>query len=121
MSLSIAAVTLDCRNAAEVAAFWSAALDVPIDTGQPGASEFFASIGRDDPAPDRPSMMFIQVPESKEVKNRMHLDLSADDPAAEIDRLQGLGATIVHRKDEWGFQWTTLQDPEGNEFCIGGH
>lgn len=121
MSVSIAAVTVDCRNAAEVAAFWSAAFDVPIDTAPPGASQFFASIGRDAPAPGRPTMMFIQVPESKTVKNRMHLDLSADDPAAEIERLVGLGATTVHEKDEWGLRWTTLQDPEGNEFCIGGH
>jgi hypothetical protein len=20
--------------------------------------------------------------------------------------------------DEWGYQWTVMQDPEGNEFCV---
>ena len=40
---------------------------------------------------------------------------------AEVSRLVALGATRVHDKDEWGIQWTTLADPEGNEFCIAEH
>ncbi len=92
MSISIAAVTVDCRNASEIAGFWSAVFEVPIDTSPPGSSEFFASIGRDDPSAGGPTMMFIQVPEGKTVKNRTHLDLAADDPAAEIERLVALGA-----------------------------
>jgi predicted enzyme related to lactoylglutathione lyase len=32
-----------------------------------------------------------------------------------------LGATVVHDKDEWGTRWTTLTDPEGNEFCVATH
>jgi predicted enzyme related to lactoylglutathione lyase len=40
--------------------------------------------------------------------------------AAEVDRLTGLGATVIRPpKEEWGAYWTTLKDPEGNEFCIG--
>lgn len=120
MSLSIAAVTVDCRNAAHLAAFWSAVFDVPVDSSPPGASPFFASIGRDEPRPGGPSMMFIQVPEDKAVKNRVHLDLEASDRAGEVERLVALGATVVHDKDEWGHRWTTLTDPEGNEFCVGG-
>lgn len=66
-------------------------------------------------------MMFIAVPEGKTVKNRMHLDLQADDRAAEVARLVELGATVVHDKDEWDTRWTTLTDPEGNEFCVATH
>ena len=121
MSLDIAAVTFDCENAATIADFWSAALDRPVDTGEPGASQFFASIGRTDPQPGAPVLMFIKVPEGRTVKNRVHLDLVADDRAAEIDRLVGLGATVIHDKDEWGTRWTTLSDPEGNEFCVAQH
>ncbi len=62
--------------------------------------------------------MFLKVPEGKTVKNRVHLDLHADDPEAEVTRLLGLGASHVHEKKEWGSQWTTLADPEGNEFCV---
>ena len=119
MSLSIAAVTFDCRDAATVAQFWSSAFDVPLDP-EPAASAFFASIGRSTPGAAA-TMMFIQVPEGKDVKNRVHLDLQADDRAAEVDRLVGLGASVVHDKDEWGTRWTTLTDPEGNEFCVATH
>ena len=49
----------------------------------------------------------------------MHLDLvSADRPAA-VERALGLGATKVGDFDEYGTQWTTLADPEGNVFDIG--
>jgi predicted enzyme related to lactoylglutathione lyase len=72
------------------------------------------------------------VPESKQVKNRVHLDLAppvappgaavavtADARDAEVQRAVGLGATIVadhRREDRTGF--VVLADPEGNEFCI---
>lgn len=40
---------------------------------------------------------------------------------AGVERLLALGATKVHDKDEWGVNWTTLLDPEGNEFCVAEH
>jgi predicted enzyme related to lactoylglutathione lyase len=121
MALEIGAITMDCAHAARLAEFWSAALGRPLDPGEDGAGEFFASIGRSDPTPGVPAMMFIQVPEGKTAKNRAHLDLTASDRAAEVERLVGLGATVVHDKDEWGVRWTTLADPEGNEFCVAEH
>ena len=48
----------------------------------------------------------------------MHLDLVAEDPPAEIERLVAIGATHVSDKDEWGIQWSVMLDVEGNEFCI---
>ncbi|MEM9035948.1 MAG: VOC family protein [Actinomycetota bacterium] len=121
MTLGIAAITFDCTDALAVARFWSAALDRPIDEGQPAPSPFFASIGRDGDPEGRPAMLFIAVPEGKETKNRVHLDLAASDRAAEVDRLLELGATRLHDKDEWGMSWTTLADPEGNELCVAQH
>lgn len=41
--------------------------------------------------------------------------------AAETKRVVALGATVVGEHDEWGVQWVTFKDPEGNEFCIGRH
>lgn len=119
--LKIHAVTFDCENAPELAAFWAAALGRSVDPGQDEHGTFFASIGFTDPQPDHPVMMFIRVPESKTAKNRMHLDLNAEDRAAEVERLVGLGATVVHDRDEYGTRWTTLTDPEGNEFCVASH
>jgi hypothetical protein len=65
----------------------------------------------------RPRLFFQLVPESKVAKNRVHLDLSADDPAAEVARLTGLGATVMSEHE----RWTTLADPDGNEFCVLRH
>lgn len=118
MSLHVAAVTFDCSNALKLAEFWSAAFGRPIDEGEMGASDFFARISGTD---GDPSMMFIQVPEGKATKNRVHLDLAAADHTQEVARLVSLGARVVHDKDEWGVQWTTLSDPEGNEFCVATH
>ena len=58
------------------------------------------------------------VPEGKTVKNRLHLDLQADEMKAEVARLVGLGASIVEERKRHDHAWTVLRDPEGNEFCI---
>ena len=65
-------------------------------------------------------ILFQAVPEPKTVKNRVHLDLvvGPEDRDAEVERLLGLGATVVgvHEGDEG--RWTLLVDPEGNEFDV---
>jgi predicted enzyme related to lactoylglutathione lyase len=113
VSIQLSNVTLDCADPRQVAAFWSAALDRPIDDD---ASDGFVSIGMHDAS--RTGWFFIKVPEGKQVKNRAHFDLHADDRDAEVARLLDLGATRVGDYDEYGTRWTTLQDVEGNEFCI---
>ena len=117
MSVSIYSITLDCRDGGQLAAFWAEVLRREVD---PEPSEFFASIGRVEPD-GQPVMMFIQVPEPKSGKNRMHLDLGSSDREGEVERLVGLGASVHSEHDEWGTRWTTLTDPEGNEFCIATH
>jgi len=117
-SLRIANVVFDCGNAEALAGFWSAALDRPID---PDPTEFFASIGVKDDA--TPSLFFAKVPEAKTAKNRCHVDLHAESREAvaeELARLEALGAKVIRDpKEEFGVYWATLQDPEGNEFCVG--
>ena len=115
MTLRLGNITLDCDDAVAVARVWSAALGRPVDDDP---SESFASIGREDEG--RPGWFFIKVPEGKAVKNRVHVDLHADDRDAEVTRLVGLGATRLSDHDEGGAVWTTLADPEGNEFCVAG-
>ncbi len=66
------------------------------------------------PSPGQPRLYFQKVPEPKSVKNRVHLDLRADDVEAEAARLVELGATELHRSPTWN----TLRDPQGNEFCV---
>jgi predicted enzyme related to lactoylglutathione lyase len=111
MSVTLNHITFDCADAARVADFWSSVLGEAVD---PGASPDFATITSRTSA----SWMFIRVPEPKSVKNRVHVDLATADPDAELDRLAGLGATRLADLDEGGTRWTTLSDPEGNEFDV---
>jgi catechol 2,3-dioxygenase-like lactoylglutathione lyase family enzyme len=69
--------------------------------------------------PDRSGMQFaLQLVTSAGAK-RHHLDLYADDQAAEIERLVGLGATIVEHWDyEDDADYVVLADPDGNPFCV---
>ena len=64
-----------------------------------------------------PDILFLRVPEGKAVKNRLHLDFRPDDQAAEVARLEGLGARRVDigQGDQ---SWVVLADPDGNEFCV---
>lgn len=68
-----------------------------------------------------PRLFFQRVPEPKTAKNRCHVDLRAGPGAAERerDRLVGLGATLLWTTRDRGPVTHTLQDPEGNEFCVG--
>ena len=113
MTLFLHNVTLDCNDILAVAQFWSAALGRPLDDG---ASEGFASIGAGDDSVT--GWFFMGVPDAKGSKNRFHVDLHADDRETEVARLIGLGATRFGDYDESGTRWTTLQDIEGNEFCV---
>ena len=115
MSVNLYAVTFDCADAAKLAAFWSAVLDRVVDDG---ATEEFAAIGLVDPADRRPHWLFVRVPEAKAVKNRVHLDLIAADLEGEVGRLVALGAVRKADFEEGGARWTTLCDPEGNEFDV---
>ena len=115
MTLRLANIVLDCDDVLTVARFWSTALRRPVD---PDASEFFASIGTRDEEPDTVRWFFAKVPEKRTVKNRVHVDLVADDKDEELARLLDLGATKLADVEEYGHAWTVLQDPEGNEFCL---
>ena len=65
-------------------------------------------------------ILFINVPEAKTVKNRVHLDLTGPDHEAEADRLVALGARRLRFVDKGDERWWIMADPEGNEFCLAG-
>jgi predicted enzyme related to lactoylglutathione lyase len=114
MTLRLANVVVDCDDVLTVARFWSTALRRPLD---PDPNPYFTTIGRTEP-PDEVRWFFAKVPEPRTAKNRVHVDLVADDAPAEVERLLSLGATKLAEKAEHGQSWTVLQDPEGNEFCL---
>ena len=62
--------------------------------------------------------IFLRVPESKTVKNRLHIDLAPEDRDAAVERLKQLGARPVDVGQGPDVSWVVLADPEGNEFCV---
>ncbi len=114
MSVKIANITFDCDDPQRTAAFWADVIGEEIDEG---ASPYFVSIGVGR-SEMNPNWFFIKVPEAKQNKNRLHLDLESSDLAADLERLVGLGATHVADKAEFGHTWSVMNDVEGNEFCI---
>ena len=86
-----------------------------IEEPQPGYEECAVGLAGE----GRPRLYFVQVPETKTGKNRVHVDIMPADRTQdeEITRLTGLGARIVSdRCPEFG--WVLLADPEGNEFDV---
>ena len=116
-TLRFAQVVVDCENAAKLAGFYSELLGRPIGEG---TNEFLAVIPGS-PDPPFPNLMFLQVPEPRNGKNRLHFDLVTDDKEEAIARAIELGASRLGDFDEYGAVWSTLTDPEGNVFDIGGH
>jgi len=115
VALHLHSLTFDAADPPALAQFWAAVTGY--DLGQ--VSPFFAELTGD--GRFGPRLMFIQVREGKTAKNRFHPDLGSADLDGEVERVIGLGARLVGRRQEWGVTWATLADPEGNEFCIGLH
>ena len=119
MSLAMHHVAFDCEKPSVLADFWAKALGYAKEEwgDENGAIVF-------DPNDRRVRLLFLPVPEHKEVKNRVHIDVETEDNTmeAEAERLVGLGATVVKQKervtDAWTAVWTIMRDPEGNEFCV---
>ncbi len=119
MTSRISHTSFDCRDAYALSTFWKEILhftDVPVDPNEPGDEECMII---DPNGANR--LLFIEVPESKMVKNRIHLDLLPTDRTrdTEVDRVIAVGATPVDdRRNPDGTGWFVLADPEGNEFCV---
>jgi hypothetical protein len=111
--LDLGNLTFDCADPTRLAEFWSSA------TGYQVAEQNDFMVALSPGLGLRPNLLFIKVPESRTVKNRVHPDFQVADLDAEIARLITLGATRGATHHEYGFVWTVMQDPEGNEFCIG--
>jgi predicted enzyme related to lactoylglutathione lyase len=111
MGSSVFSVTIDCRDPRSLASFWEQVLDYERTHDEDDEVVIESRTGSGD------ALLFLAVPDEKKVKNRIHLDLTPTDQAAEVERVKALGATEVDigQRD---VSWVVLADPEGNEFCI---
>lgn len=116
MAAVLREIIVDCIDPPRIAEFWGQALGwaVQDDHGVLWMSKSGA------PYPDL-LLVFVNVPEAKSVKNRIHLDVSpmGCDRDEEVARLVALGARRVD-VGQGDQPWVVLADPEGNEFCVLG-
>ena len=117
MSLRIQCINIDAHDPRAIAGFWESALGWRRTYDEPDEVVLEPPAGspEDGVAPD---LLFARVPETKTIKNRLHLDLRPDDQAAEVERLEGLGARKVSVGQGPEVTWIVMADPEGNEFCV---
>jgi len=127
-------ITFAADEPVALAEFWAAAtgyvpIELPpevmgpiqreIDAGELDPSAWAMLV---DPEGHGPRLLFQRRPKSDPRDIPIHLDLNAADREAEVERLAGLGATVVETKSHTigGFTetWTVMRDPEGNGFCV---
>jgi catechol 2,3-dioxygenase-like lactoylglutathione lyase family enzyme len=121
MTSLISHTSVDCSDAFALSEWWKQVLgyvDIDGDPNEPGHEECMirsAETGH--------QLLFIEVPDVRQVKNRLHFDLRPADGTRdeEVARLLSIGATQVDDQREIrgdGTGWMVLADPEGNEFCV---
>ena len=116
MGIRIQCLCIDTPDPAKIASFWQAALGWRRTHEEDGEVVLEPPAGspEDGVAPD---LLFLKVPEDKVVKNRLHLDLRPDDQAAEVARLEALGARWIDI-GQGEVSWVVMADPDGNEFDV---
>jgi Glyoxalase-like domain len=117
MNIRIQCLCIDSTDPAKTASFWQSALGWrrTFDSEDEVILEPPEGSPEDGIVPD---LLFLRVPEGKSAKNRLHLDLRPVDQAAEIPRLEDLGASRVNVGQGADVTWVVLADPDGNEFCV---
>lgn len=117
MTVRIQCLCIDTADPGKLASFWESALGWrrTHDEENEAAIEPPAGSREDGVVPD---LLFLKVPERKAGKNRLHLDLRPVDQAAEVARLEGLGARRADVGQGADATWVVMADPDGNEFCV---
>ena len=126
MPLRWYSVVVDCLDVRAQAEWWRVALDWRVayeaDDEVVLVPPQAFDTSRHIPVMERgPGLVFVQVGERKQVKNRLHLDLAPradEDHDAAVQRLVDLGARPVDVGQGDTVPWVVLADPEGNEFCV---
>lgn len=125
MSVRWYSTVIDCHDVRAQARWWADVLGWPVAYEADDEMVLVpprAFSGKDIPLDEQgPGLVFVPVPEGKSVKNRLHIDLAPapyDDQAAEVARLEAMGAKRVDVGQGDDKPWVVLADPEGNEFCL---
>jgi predicted enzyme related to lactoylglutathione lyase len=140
MELQRVQVAFDAGDAHRLAAFWAEAFGYEVEDNHDqieqvvaagfataddyeevgGRKRWRGAAAANHPSGRFPRLLFQEVPESKTVKDRIHLDMHVGEEGREafVARLVELGATRLHDGRQGPHTWVTLADPEGNELCV---
>ena len=111
--LTIRSIVWGVRDIPRAVDFWTAALDYRVR--EEPSSDWASLYPREG---DEPRFSLMQVTSDPRTHKRHHLDLTAADQAAEVDRLVALGASHVEWDYEPDADYIVLEDPDGNRFCV---
>jgi predicted enzyme related to lactoylglutathione lyase len=106
---------IDVPDLEQGVSFWSRALNAIEESLSEQSRHIYRRLRLSD---SEIRILLQKTNDQKTAKERMHLDLEADDVEAEVKRLEALGATRWDHQVERGFEFWVLRDPWGNEFCI---
>ena len=112
MTLTPGMITTDSADPEPLATWWAEQTGASIAQNHGG--EFIVVAG----GSLQLLLAFQKVPDATPGKNRIHVDFTAADLDAEVDRLVAAGASLVGRRGDENFHWVTLADPQGNQFCV---
>ena len=112
--ISVGSIVIRVDDLERQKVFWSAALDY---LPREGDDEDFCLLKPR--SGNGPNVSLDRVRSTLQVPPRIHLDLYAEDQAAEVERLKSLGATEIHwAKRPPDADYIIMADPEGNRFCV---
>jgi predicted enzyme related to lactoylglutathione lyase len=112
-----ARLCIDANDVDVVSAFYAALFGYTVrETDASNPSDTWRHL--EPPTPSLPKLTIQPVPEHKNVKNRLHLDVFVTDPEPWIERAVALGGTELGRSEDPEDWFQVIADPEANEFCI---
>ena len=119
MATRLVQITMKAHDDAALGRFWAQALGWEISSEGPGVTNLEPQ-GFVYPDPVAVCIDLVASTEPKTAKNRVHVDVSTPEEKkqAEVERLTALGARLLWVTSDRGPTTYTMQDPEGNEFCL---
>ena len=109
---NLESIIIDVSDFATAMAFWSALAGV--EFGPSYTPQYRSAV-----LPSGLRLVLQQVPESKQGKNRVHVDFAVSDVEAGLKQVEAIGGRLVERVQDTGVDGLIVcADPDGNEFCL---
>ena len=112
-------LVIDGADTMALARFWAAMFDTEVasiaNEGEPNEAHYVDVAATE----GTPLLRFQRVPKTKDLKNRLHLDIEVEELDPAIARVEALGGSVIQPlRTEYGYDFAIMGDPEGNEFCL---